>query len=47
MKQCILSESRFDFLSDLFKSVPEVSTSDDDLGSFSDNSSSVNASARY
>lgn len=41
MKQCILSESRFDFLRDLVKSVPEVATSDDDLGSFSDNSATV------
>ncbi|XP_014293968.1 dr1-associated corepressor [Halyomorpha halys] len=46
MKQCILSENRFDFLRDLVKSVPEVSVSDDDLGSFSDNSSSVHPAAR-
>lgn len=30
MKQCILSESRFDFLKDLVKSLPDVSASDED-----------------
>ncbi|XP_014248051.1 dr1-associated corepressor [Cimex lectularius] len=30
MKQCILSESRFDFLRDLVRNLPEASTSDDD-----------------
>ncbi|XP_058797703.1 dr1-associated corepressor [Phymastichus coffea] len=30
MKQCILSESRFDFLKDLVKNLPDVSTPDDD-----------------
>lgn len=29
MKQCILSESRFDFLKDLVKNIPDVSTQDD------------------
>ncbi|KAL0106541.1 hypothetical protein PUN28_016320 [Cardiocondyla obscurior] len=31
MKQCILSESRFDFLKDLVKSLPDVSGPDDEL----------------
>ncbi|XP_074104433.1 negative cofactor 2 alpha [Cotesia typhae] len=33
MKQCILSESRFDFLKDLVKSVPDVSNIDDEVQS--------------
>ncbi|XP_075212892.1 negative cofactor 2 alpha isoform X2 [Lycorma delicatula] len=33
MKQCILSESRFDFLKDLVKSLPDSSTCDDDNAS--------------
>ncbi|XP_008544119.1 uncharacterized protein LOC103568881 [Microplitis demolitor] len=33
MKQCILSESRFDFLKDLVKSVPDVSNTDDEVQS--------------
>ncbi|KAK9510960.1 hypothetical protein O3M35_005627 [Rhynocoris fuscipes] len=50
-KQCILSESRFDFLRDLVKSVPEVATSDDDNwvpgdGQANDNSSSTSHSTR-
>ncbi|XP_071642018.1 uncharacterized protein Nc2alpha [Temnothorax longispinosus] len=31
MKQCILSESRFDFLKDLVKSLPDVSGPDDEV----------------
>ncbi|XP_043281372.1 dr1-associated corepressor isoform X2 [Venturia canescens] len=31
MKQCILSESRFDFLKDLVKGLPDVSGADDDV----------------
>lgn len=31
MKQCILSESRFDFLKDLVKSLPDVSGPDDEI----------------
>ncbi|XP_017876817.1 dr1-associated corepressor [Ceratina calcarata] len=31
MKQCILSESRFDFLKDLVKSLPDVSGPDEDV----------------
>uniref|UniRef100_A0A069DP23 Dr1-associated corepressor n=1 Tax=Panstrongylus megistus TaxID=65343 RepID=A0A069DP23_9HEMI len=51
MKQCILSESRFDFLRDLVKSVPEVATSDDDNwvpsdSQTNDNSSSTSHSTR-
>jgi len=30
-KQCILSESRFDFLKDLVKSLPDVSGPDDEV----------------
>nr|XP_018904364.1 PREDICTED: dr1-associated corepressor isoform X2 [Bemisia tabaci] len=30
MKQCILSETRFDFLKDLVKSLPDISISEDD-----------------
>ncbi|KAL0274228.1 UNVERIFIED_CONTAM: hypothetical protein PYX00_006699 [Menopon gallinae] len=32
MKQCILSESRFDFLKDLVKGIPDVSNMDDEPG---------------
>lgn len=31
MKQCILSESRFDFLKDLVKGIPDVSGNDDEV----------------
>lgn len=31
MKQCILSESRFDFLKDLVKGLPDVTSPDDDV----------------
>ncbi|EFN80676.1 Dr1-associated corepressor [Harpegnathos saltator] len=31
MKQCIMSESRFDFLKDLVKSLPDVPAPDDEL----------------
>ncbi|KAK0173679.1 hypothetical protein PV328_006838 [Microctonus aethiopoides] len=31
MKQCILSENRFDFLKDLVKSIPDVSGADDEV----------------
>lgn len=44
-KQCILSESRFDFLRDLVKSVPEVATSDDDNWVSSDNQTNDNSSS--
>lgn len=30
-KQCILSESRFDFLKDLVKGIPDVSGNDDEV----------------
>ncbi|KAK6632365.1 hypothetical protein RUM44_007407 [Polyplax serrata] len=32
MKQCILSESRFDFLKDLVKGIPDVSSIDEEFG---------------
>lgn len=37
MKQCILSESRFDFLKDLVKNIPDPSTQEDSEYNGNDN----------
>ncbi|KAJ9576948.1 hypothetical protein L9F63_006474, partial [Diploptera punctata] len=41
MKQCILSESRFDFLKDLVKSLPDVTTCDSEDSSVQPNACSL------
>lgn len=41
MKQCILSESRFDFLKDLVKNIPDASSQEDN-----DNNAAENAATR-
>lgn len=45
IKQCIISESKFDFLKDLVKNIPDISSVDE--GGFEEGASSSNSNGKF